>query len=135
MKMNKYTHRIFLLALFLVALAAPKAHADTLPATYSNNQLCPQGGYNCSYTSPQQATSSSRTVFTRNLGVGSQGTDVYSLQIYLNSEGLFFGPFTGYFGTKTQQALISLQQKFAIPPTGYFGIISRTFVQGALSDR
>lgn len=83
-------------------------------------------------------TTSVKTVFTRALSVGSTGTDVKNLQIFLNSHGFVvttsgtgsIGKESTYFGPATAAALAQFQQAYAsdilIPAgltkgTGFFG--------------
>ncbi|MDD5749492.1 MAG: peptidoglycan DD-metalloendopeptidase family protein [Patescibacteria group bacterium] len=75
--------------------------------------------------------------FTRDLKLGSTGEDVRELQKYLNQSGFIVsssgagssGNETTYFGPATEAALIKFQQAKGISPAaGYFGSITRTFV-------
>jgi len=66
--------------------------------------------------------------FTRDLTVGSRGTDVTCLQNYLTRTGhySFSGGATGYFGPITQTAVARWQAANGVAPAaGYFGMISR----------
>jgi hypothetical protein len=87
---------------------------------------------------PDVASFSSFT-FTRNLTIGSKGADVAALQHYLNTHNFSvvstpgyagsFGYETKYFGVNTQAALARFQKSVDIaPPFGYFGPITRTYV-------
>src|SRR3989338_1247066 len=81
------------------------------------------GGLACSLT------------FTRNLTIGSTGTEVLALQKFLNSiDGTQLattgagspGNETSYFGSISRAAVSKFQQKYGITPTaGYWGPISR----------
>lgn len=66
--------------------------------------------------------------FTRDLTIGSRGTDVTCLQSYLQARGFFTyagGP-TGYFGPITRDAVARWQAANSVYPTaGYFGPLSR----------
>ena len=66
--------------------------------------------------------------FTRDLTLGSQGSDVTCLQNYLTSTGhfSFSGGSTGYFGSITRSAVAAWQAANGVAPAaGYFGAISR----------
>jgi DNA-binding beta-propeller fold protein YncE len=72
----------------------------------------------------------------RSLTIGSQGTDVWALQVFLELDGsgpasmklASIGP-TGYFGSATQAALAEFQKSIGIiPASGYFGPITRAYV-------
>ena len=65
----------------------------------------------------------------KSLTVGSNGTDVWALQVFLSIDGagpastklLAHGP-TGYFGALTRDALAEFQKANGITPAdGYFG--------------
>ncbi len=77
-------------------------------------------------------TSASAYTYTRDLTVGSIGTDVVALQSFLESRGYLTMPAgvaKGYFGVLTRSAVASFQAGNGIqPPAGYFGIITRTRV-------
>lgn len=75
--------------------------------------------------------------FTRDLKLGMTGTDVRSLQVFLNTHGYTvaaadagsIGQETTYFGPATQAALIRYQRVNNITPAiGYFGPVSRAAV-------
>ena len=77
--------------------------------------------------------------FTRNLTIGSKGSDVETLQHYLNTHGFpvvvtsnyagSLGYETEYFGTATQAALAEFQKSVGISPAvGYFGSITRKYL-------
>jgi len=76
--------------------------------------------------------------FTRNLTVGSTGTDVTNLQVFLNDNGspvASTGPGSAgnegtYFGAKTQQALAAWQKANNLPATGFFGAMTRQYLEG-----
>ncbi len=77
-------------------------------------------------------TPSTPTPFTRNLQLGSQGSDVASLQQLLITAGYSLpAGATGYFGTQTREALMQYQGAHGITPaSGYFGPATRAFVAG-----
>jgi peptidoglycan hydrolase-like protein with peptidoglycan-binding domain len=86
--------------------------------------------------SPATQTLSS---ITRDLTVGSRGSDVSALQEFLISQAK--GPAasalsstgaTGYFGSLTQAALAEYQTAAKITPaSGYFGPITRAYLKNA----
>jgi len=71
--------------------------------------------------------------FTRNLTVGSRGTDVTSLQqILMNAGYLKIAAPTAYFGPATKAALAAWQKDKGISPAvGYFGPVTRAAMGGA----
>lgn len=68
--------------------------------------------------------------FTRDLTLGSSGSDVVALQDFLEDKGHLIMPAgvsKGYFGYLTQSSLASWQRAHNIyPPSGYFGVLTRT---------
>jgi hypothetical protein len=74
--------------------------------------------------------------FTRDLQLHDVGTDVKALQEFLNSKGFLvskmgsgsLGHETTYFGSKTFYALTEFQKSVGIHATGYFGSITRAYV-------
>lgn len=76
----------------------------------------------------QAATTS--TTFTKDLTLGSKGTEVSALQQFLISKGdLVISAPTAYFGSMTQAALAKYQARVGISPAaGYFGSKSRAYV-------
>jgi peptidoglycan hydrolase-like protein with peptidoglycan-binding domain len=86
---------------------------------------------------PAHSVSASQLLFTRDLTVGSVGSDVRRLQEFLNHQGFIvavFGPGslgseTEIFGQRTRQALVSFQESEGIvPAVGYFGPLTRAVV-------
>ncbi len=86
-----------------------------------------------------QGSNASPYVFTRNLFLGSRGSDVASLQHYLNTHGYpvnatptyagSLGYETSYFGMATEKALSLFQKAHGITPSyGYFGPKTRGWV-------
>jgi photosystem II stability/assembly factor-like uncharacterized protein len=75
--------------------------------------------------------------YTRDLTIGSQGSDVTKLQLYLiaqnkgpASEALAIAGATGYFGPLTKAALAEFQSKVGIAPAeGYFGAKTRAYLE------
>jgi hypothetical protein len=70
--------------------------------------------------------------YTRDLTIGSSGSDVAELQTFLVSKGFLVMPVgvtPGYFGALTQAALARYQAANGIvPPAGYFGPLTRASV-------
>lgn len=56
----------------------------------------------------------------RNLSLGQIGSDVRQMQIDLSKKGYNLKPFDGIFGLKTQDAVMDLQKKNHLKPTGVF---------------
>ncbi len=96
-----------------------------------------------------EAPATSSGTFTRSLTVGSRGEDVKRLQQYLNQKGFTIsttgggspGNETDYFGAKTKQAVIKLQNAYKdaiLTPaglsqgTGYFGPSTIKYVNSTL---
>jgi hypothetical protein len=70
---------------------------------------------------PVAITSPVKTSFTRELKLGSTGTDVTALQNRLKAEGVYTSKISGYFGTMTQAAVKRYQSKYGIPAVGAVG--------------
>lgn len=72
--------------------------------------------------------------FTRNLSVGSTGTDVAELQSWLISKGYSIPSISagtaapGYFGAQTKTAVMAYQAANGIPNTGFFGPLTMASV-------
>lgn len=66
--------------------------------------------------------------FSRNLTVGSRGEDVTRLQALLIGRGYLAGTATGYFGQLTKSALMKLQKDSTLPPSGFFGPMTRAIL-------
>lgn len=72
------------------------------------------------------SSSSSSCSFTRDLTVGSTGTDVTCLQNGLKAKGYLAANATGYFGSLTKAAVMKWQAAAGVSPAaGYFGAKSR----------
>lgn len=76
--------------------------------------------------------------FTRSLTLGSTGSDVKALQVFLNSKGFTVsttgagskGQESTYFGPATQRAVIKFQIANNITPAvGYFGPVTRSYIK------
>jgi hypothetical protein len=84
-------------------------------------------------TTTLNTSTSSASIYTRSLGVGSNGADVAALQTFLEVRGYVTFPAgtssKGYFGSLTQVALAKYQASMGIAPAnGYFGPITRAKV-------
>ena len=93
------------------------AATSTTPPVLNINNLPP--GYTIAGTA-----SSTPPSFTigQNLSVGASGSNVISLQQFLDSKGFLTipaGTSEGYFGNLTKQALIAFQSSVGLPATGY----------------
>ncbi len=74
-------------------------------------------------------TTTTSASFTRNLTVGSRGTDVTQLQTMLAAKGYLSVAPTGYFGSLTKAALGAWQASVGISPAaGSFGPVTRAYV-------
>jgi len=96
-------------------------------------------GYGFAAQAQTATTTTTTTVtvapFTRDLTLGSTGTDVYALQSWLMANGYSIpaGP-TTYFGAQTRAAVAAYQTAHGIQPNvGYFGPITRTSINAMLS--
>lgn len=76
------------------------------------------------------ALSARAVEFTRDLAVGSTGTDVSNLQIFLRADGTVYPEklVTGYFGPLTRQAVMRFQAKNGIASVGRVGPITRAAI-------
>jgi peptidoglycan hydrolase-like protein with peptidoglycan-binding domain len=81
---------------------------------------------------PAPAKAQVSAQFTRDLTMGSSGTDVAALQSFLEARGHLVipaGTAKGYFGSLTKAALARYQAAQGISPAvGYFGPVTRTSV-------
>jgi hypothetical protein len=108
---------------------------NTTNTTSNNTQYQITGNINIVNSS---RNSSVFTGYNRDLTVGSTGADVQQLQRFLNNKGYAVattgagspGNESTYFGPATRSALIRFQQANNITPaSGYFGPVSRGFVE------
>lgn len=105
---------------------------------FNDNKAITQGDMlttsykNISNISPSNATGlvlGATTInFQKNLGIGDNGDDVIYLQKILIKDGFLKTENLGYFGNLTEGALMKWQVKNNLPATGYFGEISRDFI-------
>lgn len=65
--------------------------------------------------------SAQSVAFSSEIGVGAQGTEVTSLQTWLENNGYYSGPVTGYYGALTQAGVKNYQSANGISATGYVG--------------
>lgn len=66
---------------------------------------------------------------TVNVGVGSRGSAVTTLQTFLNDRGYLTNNPTGYFGQATRAAVIKFQGENGINTTGFVGQLTRSLVK------
>lgn len=125
-KMLKLTSLVVGLAMVLsfVAVPASAATIDELMAQIAS--------LTAQIAALKGGAATTGTTFTRNLTVGSTGADVTALQQILIDGGyLDIAAPTTYFGSMTKAALIKYQRENAISATGYFGPITRAFVNSS----
>lgn len=80
-------------------------------------------------------SSSSSCSFTKDLTVGSTGSDVTCLQNALKANGYLSVNATGYFGSLTKAAVIKWQTAAGVSPAaGYFGAKSRAVFGGSTAS-
>jgi hypothetical protein len=81
--------------------------------------------------------SKAENLFSKNLYFGIQNdSEVTKLQEFLTSEGIYSGPITGNFFSLTLKAVKDYQTREGISPAaGYFGPITRTKANAALSTQ
>ena len=84
---------------------------------------------------PSAVATASPATFTRNLSIGSTGSDVLTLQKFLITQkigsaanALGVSGASGTFGPLTKAALAEYQTAVGISPTGYFGPSTRAYV-------
>ncbi len=116
------------------ALATSTASTTTqLPVRLGN---CPKGLICTPIAAPIATLLPATLSFSRDLSSGSSGSEVRSLQQYLNLKRYIVaqtgpgspGNETAFFGQLTKSALIRFQKDHGIPSTGYFGPITRKYV-------
>jgi hypothetical protein len=89
------------------------------------------------FTTPQFPAAANSTVsFTQNGQLWDEGPDILALQRFLNTHGYILTPTgngspgneTDIFGPHTYRALIKFQSANNLPPTGYFGPLTRALI-------
>jgi peptidoglycan hydrolase-like protein with peptidoglycan-binding domain len=63
------------------------------------------------------------------LRLGASGSDVTNVQYLLNDNGYFSGPYTGYFGSSTEQAVINFQSDNGLTADGVVGSATLSALQ------
>ena len=114
------------------AYAAPAVKADT--TSDLNAQISALLAQIAALQAQVGGSSTSASVtFSKDLTLGSKGTDVTALQTWLAGKGFSIAAgATGYFGAQTKAALAAYQASAGISPaSGYFGPITRAKVNGA----
>ncbi len=114
--MNKYiiTMGFAVLALILSASITPTASAQVV--------------------STQVVPGSTGYTFNTDLTLGSSGSDVVQLQTWLINGGFNIPSVSsgyvakGYFGSQTQTALMAYQRSIGLPAYGYFGPMTRVYL-------
>ncbi len=112
----------------------------------SNDSSQTQSTSTLTATSTHEATSTmisspiapSPALLGTNLLFGTISGVVKSLQIFLNTHGYLIaksgagslGKETSYFGQLTKAALIRFQKAYKLPPTGFFGPMTRALING-----
>lgn len=94
-------------------------------------------GESCSNTPVSSATTPALLVNSRIMKQGMIGSDVFLLQVYLNSHNFIVsnsgvgssGNETNYFGEKTQNAVMSFQKANGLTPDGIVGLKTRSFMR------
>ena len=95
-------------------------------STIANVQASLTGGTPTTTTTTTTGTTASSCSFTKDLTIGSTGTEVTCLQNALIAKGDMTGKATGYFGAITKAAVIKWQKSAGVTPAaGYFGAKSR----------
>jgi len=116
-------------AAMAVASFAPVASAATVAELQAQiNALMAQ-------LSAMSGGSSASVTFTKDLTIGSRGTDVTALQNWLIGKGFSIAAgATGYFGAQTKAAVAAWQSANSISPAaGYFGPKSRAAANASAS--
>ncbi len=125
-----------LVAMSLIA-AVPAAAQTTTTTTSSTDYAAQIAALTAQIASLQAMLSASQggsmttsATFTRDLTIGSHGTDVTALQTWLIGKGFTISAgATGYFGAQTKAALAAWQAANGVSPAaGYFGPLTRAKV-------
>ena len=121
----------------LATILTPSAAATTYLNSLNHTVIPASAKVTVPSTKPSVSTpTTSSYTFTRDLSLGSSGSDVKRLQQYLNTHGFVIaktgvgspGHENSSFGSLTKKALIKFQKAHGISATGYFGPITRVVV-------
>ncbi|MFA6278607.1 MAG: peptidoglycan-binding protein [Candidatus Paceibacterota bacterium] len=132
---------------YTATVSPGSTHTYTIASYDTKGRVSPQSSsVKVAFTAPSSpATSTPITSastkktsfsFTRNLSLYQTNNDVKVLQQFLNTHGFSIaaggvgspGNETTYFGFKTYTALIKFQKSVGLPPTGWFGPMTRAKV-------
>lgn len=88
---------------------------------------CPENSFESLTTEFKTRNKETQTpiLITKNLFVGTRGTQVVALQNMLIQKGYMDGPATGYFGFITMRAVANFQRDNNVPATGFVGPLTR----------
>lgn len=105
-------------------------HTISVHATDSNNveasaETVVRVSSGVTTVTPTQTVPSNKYVFTKNLTVGSKGTEVLELQKKLQKEGYLTATPNGYFGQQTKAAVKKYQKAKGISQLGNIGPSTR----------
>ena len=128
----------------------PNAATGTIPCTCAGGYQFNTQGTSCvlisapivptPITAPSSSFSTASVPVTQsatinsNLKIGNSGSDVITLQRFLESKSFLTLPAgisEGYFGNVTKQALIAFQTSAGLPATGYCGAMTRAAIAGS----
>lgn len=118
-----------------LAITATTTASTSLPAT-----LTTPTASSTPTTTPRVAASVSSSPFLFNRQLWDEGPDILALQEFLNTHG-FALVATGWgspgneidtFGPHTYRALIKFQSANNLPPTGYFGPLTRALINSQI---
>ncbi|MDE1970513.1 MAG: peptidoglycan-binding protein [Patescibacteria group bacterium] len=73
-------------------------------------------------------------VFRSHMEIGSLGSELIGLQLFLKIIGVYHGPVTGYFGSLTQVGVQAFQKKYNIPQVGVVGPLTRNQLNKILKE-
>jgi len=85
-------------------------------------------------------TNAQSYVYNNDLVLGSSGPDVVQLQAWLMDNGFNIPSIAsgamvkGYFGAQTQSALISYQKSVGLPAYGFFGPMTRQYLNNSINN-
>lgn len=134
--------KVYILDTVTNTLRTTAAPTTPAPSTATTTSRGPSGSYARGpiiIQTPSIPSSPIVSPFTRDLKLNMIGTDVKTLQVFLNTHGFIVassgagspGKETTKFGSLTKKALIKFQRAYKITPAiGYFGKITRGVVSG-----